>query len=103
MLELSASSALVEVEDLRVDGVVALAGPSGAGKTTLLRIAAGLAKPDRGRVTCGGETWLDTARGIDVPAEKRRCALLFQHHALFPHMTAVRNVAYGARGDRRRA
>ena len=103
MLELSASSPIVAVDHLRVDGVLALAGPSGAGKTTLLRIAAGLAKPDHGRVTCDGETWLDTDTGTDVPPEKRRCALLFQHHALFPHMTAVRNVEYGGHGDRRQA
>jgi molybdate transport system ATP-binding protein len=103
VLEISASSPVVAVEALRVDGVLALAGPSGAGKTTLLRIAAGLAKPDRGRVTCDGETWLDTDGGTDIPPEKRRCALLFQDHALFPHMTAVRNVQYGAHGDRRRA
>ena len=103
MLEISASSPLVAVEQLRVDGVLALAGPSGAGKTTLLRIAAGLTKPDAGRIECGGETWLDTGSGIDLPPEKRRCALVFQHHALFPHMSAVRNVEYGGRGDRRRA
>ncbi len=103
MLEISASSPIVDVDALRVDGVLALAGPSGAGKTTLLRMAAGLTRPDTGRIECGGETWLDTARGVDLPPERRRCALLFQHHALFPHMSAVRNVEYGAHGDRRRA
>ena len=103
MLEISASDALVHVEDLAVPGVLALAGPSGAGKTTLLRIAAGLAKPRSGRVACGDETWLDTARGIDLPPERRRAALVFQDHALFPHMSAVDNVAYGAHGDKRRA
>jgi molybdate transport system ATP-binding protein len=62
---------------------------------------AGLAKPDSGRIECGGETWFDS--GVDLPPERRRCGLVFQHHALFPHMSAVRNVAYGAHGDRRRA
>jgi molybdate transport system ATP-binding protein len=103
VLEISASSPVVDVEALRVDGVLALAGPSGAGKTTLLRIAAGLTEPTTGRIDCGGETWLDTQRGTDLPPERRRCALLFQHHALFPHMSAVRNVQYGAHGDRRHA
>ena len=103
MLAISASDALVHVEDLAVGGVLALAGPSGAGKTTLLRIAAGLAKPQEGRVTCGEATWLDTARGIDLPPELRRAALVFQDHALFPHKSAVGNVAYGAHGNRARA
>jgi molybdate transport system ATP-binding protein len=103
MLEISASSRLVEVEDLRSGAVLALAGPSGAGKTTLLRTVAGLARPDRGRISCAGETWLDTAAGIDRPPERRRCGLLFQDHALFPHMSALRNVRYGAHGDEQRA
>jgi molybdate transport system ATP-binding protein len=77
---------------------LALAGPSGAGKTSLLRVAAGLLRPDHGRVEANGETWLDTARGIDVPAEERRCGYVFQHYALFPHLSAWQNVAYPLRG-----
>jgi len=102
MLAIRARSSLVDV-DIEVDGVVALAGPSGAGKTTVLRIAAGLTRPGDGHVRCDGEVWLDTQRGVDVPPERRRCALVFQDHALFPHMSALRNVAYGAHGDRDRA
>jgi molybdate transport system ATP-binding protein len=75
---------------------VALAGPSGAGKTTVLRIVAGLARPPAGRVECDGETWLDTASGIDLPPERRGCGMVFQDHALFPHLSAWRNVAYAA-------
>jgi molybdopterin-binding protein len=75
-------------------GCLALAGPSGAGKTTVLRIAAGLLRPTAGRVACNGSVWLDTARGIDVPAERRRCGYVFQDYALFGHMSAWRNVAY---------
>src|SRR6185312_8047738 len=62
---------------------VALGGPSGAGKTTVLRIVAGLLRPDRGVVSCGEEMWLDTARGVCVPAERRRCGYVFQDYALF--------------------
>jgi molybdate transport system ATP-binding protein len=103
MLEITARSELVEVEDAAVEGVLALAGPSGAGKTTVLRTVAGLSRPDRGRIACDGETWLDTERGVDLAPERRRAALVFQDHALFPHMSALRNVTYGAHGDRRRA
>ena len=73
---------------------LALAGPSGAGKTSLLRVAAGLLRPAHGRVEANGETWLDTARGVDVPAERRRCGYVFQDYALFPHLSAWQNVAY---------
>jgi molybdate transport system ATP-binding protein len=76
---------------------LALAGPSGAGKTTLLRVASGLLRPEHGRVEANGVTWLDTARGIDVPAERRRCGYVFQHYALFPHLSAWQNVAYPLR------
>jgi molybdate transport system ATP-binding protein len=81
---------------------LALAGPSGAGKTSVLRVAAGLLRPADGRVQANGETWLDTARGVDVPAERRRCGYVFQDYALFPHLRAWQNVAYPLRGRTRR-
>jgi molybdate transport system ATP-binding protein len=73
---------------------VALAGPSGAGKTSVLRTVAGLLAPSHGVVTCGPDTWLDTARGLSLPPERRRCGYLFQEYALFGHLSAWRNVAY---------
>jgi molybdenum ABC transporter ATP-binding protein len=76
---------------------LALAGPSGAGKTSILRVAAGLLRPARGRVEANGAVWLDTQRGVDLPAERRRCGYVFQDHALFPHMSAWQNVAYPLR------
>jgi len=82
---------------LDVARTVALVGPSGAGKTSALRVVAGLARPARGRVELGGETWLDTERGIDLRPEERRVGLVFQEYALFPHMSVRANVAYGGR------
>jgi molybdate transport system ATP-binding protein len=85
---------------------LALAGPSGAGKTSVLRAVAGLLAPARGRVACGGEAWLDTDARIDVAPERRRCGYVFQDYALFGHLSAWRNVAYGLRDvprSRRRA
>jgi molybdate transport system ATP-binding protein len=81
---------------------LALAGPSGAGKTSVLRAIAGLLQPDRGRVVCGDETWLDTAARVDLPPERRGCGYLFQEYALFPHLSAWRNVGYGLPREGRR-
>jgi molybdate transport system ATP-binding protein len=81
---------------------LAVAGPSGAGKTSLLRVAAGLLRPEHGLVEAGGETWLDTGRDVDLPPERRRCGYLFQEYALFPHLSALQNVAYPLRGSDRR-
>jgi molybdate transport system ATP-binding protein len=76
---------------------VTLMGPSGAGKSTCVALVAGLLRPLRGRVRCGGETWCDTAAGRDLPPEARRAGVLFQDYALFPHLDARANVAYGLR------
>lgn len=76
---------------------LALAGPSGAGKTTILRLLAGLDRPPRGRIAHGDEVWLDTTTRVWWPPERRRCGLVFQDYALFPHLSAWRNVAYGLR------
>jgi molybdate transport system ATP-binding protein len=81
---------------------VALAGPSGAGKTSVLRVIAGLLHPDSGQVSVDGEPWLDTAHGVNLPPERRGCGFMFQGYALFPHLRAWENVAYGL-GRRRRA
>ena len=107
MLTVQASTRLGELAldvDLTVERgeCLALAGPSGAGKTSILRMAAGLLRPDAGRVEANGETWLDTELDVDVPAEERRCGYVFQHYALFPHLSAWQNVAYPLRGVSRR-
>jgi len=70
-------------------------GPSGSGKTTLLRILAGLTEPASGRIQLGANIVLDTANGISVPAGKRSIGYVTQQPALFPHLSAGQNVAFG--------
>jgi sulfate transport system ATP-binding protein len=76
--------------------LVALLGPSGSGKTTLLRILAGLEFPSQGRVRFDGQD----ATGLSV--QERRAGFVFQHYALFRHMTVFENIAYGLRARPRR-
>ena len=83
------------------DGITVLAGPSGAGKTTILKIIAGLLKPDAGRITLDDAVFFDSERSVDVAVQKRRVGFVLQNYALFPHFTALENVAYGARADTR--
>lgn len=71
--------------------LVALLGPSGCGKTTLLRMIAGLETPDQ------GEIWLDGIHTTDMSVRDRRVGFVFQHYALFKHMTVFDNVAFGLR------
>ncbi len=78
-------------------GVTALFGPSGCGKSTILAAVAGLLRPEAGRVVLGGEMLLDTARGVAVAPERRRCGVVFQDARLFPHLTVEGNLRYGLR------
>ncbi|WP_235035057.1 ABC transporter ATP-binding protein [Roseomonas sp. 18066] len=88
--------------DLPRGALLALLGPSGCGKTTTLRMIAGLEIPDDGKILVGGR---DVSR---LPPHKRQMGVVFQSYALFPHMTAAGNAAFGlemqgvARADRAR-
>jgi molybdate transport system ATP-binding protein len=77
--------------------MVALVGPSGSGKTTILRCIAGLYRPAWGEIACHGEIWLDTTSGVELPPQHRRVGLVFQHYALFPHLTAQGNISAALR------
>ncbi|HMF05208.1 MAG TPA: ABC transporter ATP-binding protein [Acidimicrobiia bacterium] len=83
---------------------VVLLGPNGAGKTTMLRAIAGLLPVDSGRVVLDGDVLDDPRTRAWTSPERRSVGYVFQDHALFPHMTALENVAFGlrARGVRRR-
>lgn len=85
------------------DGVTALFGRSGAGKSTVVKAVAGLMRPDRGRIQVGDQVLFDSAKRINVPAERRRAGVVFQDGRLFPHMTVEQNLLYGfarAKGER---
>ncbi len=82
--------------DIQSGELIALLGPSGCGKTTLLRIIAGLETPDVGSIHFSGE---DTT---DVHVRERNVGFVFQHYALFRHMTVFENVAFGLRVKPRR-
>lgn len=79
-------------------GITIVFGPSGSGKSTLLRCVAGLTRPDTGWLRVGERTLFDAAAGVDVPTARRRTGFVFQHLALFPHMSVRDNLRYGLRG-----
>ncbi len=81
--------------------VTVLFGPSGSGKTTVLRCIAGLEPLDGGRIAFDGREW-NTGGELRVPARARRIGLLFQDHALFPHLSVAGNVGYGLKDVSRR-
>jgi molybdate transport system ATP-binding protein len=72
--------------------IFVLVGASGSGKTTTLRSIAGLYRPANGRIECNGTLWYDTATGVDLPVQKRAAGLVFQHYALFPHLSVRDNI-----------
>lgn len=87
------STLVLEAIDLAVATreLIAFLGPSGSGKSTLLRIIAGLETAD------SGEVWLEGRRIDALPPGERKVAMVFQHYALYPHMTVRQNMAFGLR------
>jgi molybdate transport system ATP-binding protein len=73
--------------------LLAIVGPSGSGKSTLLRSIAGLRRPAHGRIRCGDEVWFDAAAGISLAPQARRAGIVFQDYGLFPHLSALDNIA----------
>ena len=78
---------------LRHGAIGCLLGPSGCGKTTVLRCIAGFEPVQAGRILIDGQVM--SAPGAGVPPEKRRVGMVFQDHALFPHLSVAKNIAFG--------
>ena len=93
----------IDVEFSVSAGVTVIFGPSGSGKTTLLQCIAGLLRPDKGVIAIDGELVFESVKKISLTPQQRRIGYVFQDLALFPHMTAAENIAFGIRenGNRR--
>ena len=85
----------LDAECLLEPGITILFGASGSGKTTLLRCLAGLVTPDTGRIAIDDRALFDAQRRVNVGVRHRHIGYVFQHLALFPHMTVARNIQYG--------
>ncbi len=84
---------------LAESSITVLFGPSGSGKTTVLRCLAGLDRPRAGTIRFGNHLWFDSVRGLCQPPQERKIGFLAQDYALFPHLNAHGNLAYGLRGQ----
>jgi molybdate transport system ATP-binding protein len=80
---------------LERSGITVLFGKSGAGKTTLVNMIAGLVRPDRGVISCGGRCFFDSSRNFSFPPERRGLGYVFQQHRLFAHMSVLNNLVFG--------
>ncbi len=80
-------------------GITVLFGPSGSGKTTILRSIAGIVEPDSGRIEVAGRLYFDSGKKVNVPIQSRNVGFVFQEYLLFPHLSALQNVAYGIRSS----
>ena len=85
-----------------VDGeTLGILGPSGSGKTMTLLCIAGLIRPDSGFIQLNDRVLLDSSHKVNLPSKARNVGLVFQNYALFPHLTAGENIAYGIRNRSR--
>lgn len=96
-------------DDFRLDvsftvgnGFTVLVGPSGAGKTTTLRLIAGILAADEGVIKLGDTVFFDSGTRENRAIQDRRVGFVFQDYALFPHLTAEENIAYGVKSARKR-
>jgi molybdate transport system ATP-binding protein len=96
----------LDVQFTLAPGITILFGPSGAGKTTLLDSIAGLTVPDAGKIAIADRILFDSEQKVNLPTQHRKIGYVFQDLALFPHLTAGKNIEYGlanlAKTDRRK-
>ena len=85
---------------VRAGEILVLMGSNGSGKSTTLNIIAGLLSPDAGWIRLNGSTLCEPAQGADTPIEDRKIGYVFQNTAVFPHLTARDNIAFGLRARR---
>jgi molybdate transport system ATP-binding protein len=89
---------VIDVEfDAPIPGVTALFGRSGCGKSSIINMLAGLLSPDSGRIASSDHVYFDSTSGTSIPAEERRIGYVFQDARLFPHLSVLGNLRYGAR------
>lgn len=81
---------------LEENKITAIFGSSGAGKSTLLRLISGLSKAQKGTLKISNSLWQDSSQGIFLPVQKRKIGFVFQDYALFPNMTSIENIRFGA-------
>jgi iron(III) transport system ATP-binding protein len=99
-----ATTAVKELSLTIEDGeLMVLLGPSGCGKTSVMRSIVGLERPARGVIRIGDTVVFDSARGIDVPTNRRRVGMVFQSYAIWPHMTVLENVSFPLKLERGRS
>lgn len=85
------------------DGTMGILGSSGSGKTMTLKCIAGVERPDEGHIELNGVTLFDSKKGIDLKPQQRQVGYLFQNYALFPNMTAERNILCGLNREKDKA
>lgn len=83
--------------ELRGGARMALIGANGSGKSTILAAIAGVLDPSEGNIRFEDSTWFEHKRALSLTPPHRSCALVFQSGALFPHLSALENIAYGLR------
>jgi len=94
---------LIDVSFTVGNGFTVLTGNSGAGKTTVLRLIAGILTPETGLIKLDSQCFFDSANKINLPIQTRRVGFVFQDYALFPHLTAEKNIAYGVKESEKKA
>ena len=91
----SANEFFLDVSFATESGITVLLGASGSGKTTTLRLIAGILVPDEGFIQVGANIYFDSKEKINISIQNRRVGFVFQDYALFPHLSAEQNIAYG--------